>query len=183
MKKMGILLLSALLLNTSALAESRTSKGLTDAEKFAIMAGAAQACNADQDKLINYEVIVSRILVNPTKSSQEETAALTAYARKKFQVYTEQKQKPEMACDEVLRRFDNQPIFKAVVYQDGTVKLPDGKTIKPERPIIIENASVPVAKAAPMEKKAALTPASAPAAAPKPASKKPFRPGVIVNKF
>lgn len=117
-------------------AQSRTGNGLSDAEKAAILAGAAQACHADEDKLINYEVIISRVLVNPTSSEAEETAVLTAYARKKFQVYNEQKAAPEMDCSEVLHRFDNLEIFKSVVFEDGTVKLPDGKIIKPKRPVL-----------------------------------------------
>ena len=168
-------------------AQSRTANGLTDAEKLAILAGAAQACQADRDKLINYEVIVSRILVNPTTSEQEETAVLTAYARKKFQVFNEQKAAPEMDCAEVLRRFDNLEIFKSVVYQDGTVKLPDGKVIKPKRPVVTANDN----KSAPknVEKKQEASPkaskASKPAKKPAaPAAKsplKPFHPKTIVN--
>ena len=136
MKKILFILTSlSLLLTTPTLAQSRTSKGLTEAEKLAITAGAAQACGADTDKLKNYEVIASRILVNQTATEKEETAALTAYARKKFEVYSEQKKAPEMYCSEVLNRFDNLPIFQSTVYQDGTLKLPDGKIIKPIRPL------------------------------------------------
>lgn len=184
-------------------AQSRTGNGLTDAEKLAILSGAAQACQADQDKLINYEVIVSRILVNPTTSEQEETAVLTAYARKKFQVFNEQKSAPEMDCDEVLRRFDNLEIFKSVVYQDGTIKLPDGKVIKPVRPIVVENVDTPTSdnkktkpasqkpntpvvaekKSATPAKKSA-TPSESAKKSAKPAGKsplKPFHPKTIVN--
>lgn len=168
-------------------AQSRTGNGLTDAEKLAIMAGAAQACQADQDKLINYEVIVSRILVNPTTSEQEETAVLTAYARKKFQVFNEQKVAPEMDCNEVLRRFDNLEIFKSVVYQDGTVKLPDGKVIKPKRPVVTSNNSKPASqdakknvKASPKSPKIS-TPAKKPAAPAAKSPLKPFHPKTIVN--
>ena len=136
MKKLSILLATTLFFtSTVANAQSRTSKGLSDAEKMAITAGAAQACLADSDKLKNYEVIVSRILVNPTATEKEETEVLTAYAQKKLQVYREQKKAPEMDCQEVLRRFDNMEIFKSVVYKDGSIKLPDGRTIKPKRPI------------------------------------------------
>lgn len=169
-------------------AQSRTANGLTDAEKLAILAGAAQACQADHDKLINYEVIVSRILVNPTTSEQEETAVLTAYARKKFQVFNEQKSAPEMDCAEVLRRFDNLEIFKSVVYQDGTVKLPDGKVIKPTRPVVTANdnksASSQNAEKKPEAYPQALnasTPAKKPAAPAAKSPLKPFHPKTIVN--
>ena len=85
MKKLSFLLATTLILtSTIADAQSRTSKGLTEVDKLAITAGAAQACLADSDKLKNYEVIVSRILANPTVSEKEETEVLTAYAQKKL---------------------------------------------------------------------------------------------------
>ncbi len=186
MKKALIFLLLTLM-PVICQAQSRTGNGLTDAEKLAILAGAAQACQANQDKLINYEVIVSRILVNPTTSEQEETAVLTAYARKKFQVFNEQKAAPEMDCAEVLRRFDNLEIFKSVVYQDGTVKLPDGKIIKPVRPVkvTLNQESAPQNKenksAQPSSKSnkgASATEKSAPVGK---SPLKPFHPKTLVN--
>lgn len=114
---------------------ARTASGLSDSDKLAITAGAAQACNADADKLDTYEMIASRILVNPTRSEKEENAVLTAYAQKKFQTYQEQKGAPEISCSEVLARFYKLPLFRSTVYRDGTLKLPDGKIIKPVRPL------------------------------------------------
>lgn len=180
MKKLSFLLATTLILtSTIADAQSRTSKGLTEVDKLAITAGAAQACLADSDKLKNYEVIVSRILANPTVSEKEETEVLTAYAQKKLQVYQEQKKAPEMDCQEVLRRFDSLPIFESVVYKDGTIKLPDGRTIKPKRPI---KQSVDV-KAKTEKKKETVKKKKLKPFKPKPAEKKeekkPFRPKVI----
>ncbi|MBQ9089622.1 MAG: hypothetical protein IJY58_01055 [Alphaproteobacteria bacterium] len=129
-------ILSLILFNsTICVAGSRTAKGLSEIDKLAITAGAAQACNADRDKMTTYEMIVSRILVNPTRSEQAEQAVLTAYARKKLQTYQEQKSSPEIDCHEVLERFNNMPLFRSTVYRDGTLKLPDGKIIKPVRPV------------------------------------------------
>lgn len=138
MKKIILSCLCGTLLCTlPVLAEegARTTKGLSDIDKLAITAGAAQACNADSDKLDTYEMIASRILVNPTRSEQEESAILTAYARKKLQTYQEQKSAPEINCSEVLARFYKLPLFRSTVYRNGTLKLPDGTVIKPVRPV------------------------------------------------
>ena len=180
MKKLSLLLATTLILtSTLTQAQSRTSKGLSDAEKLAITAGAAQACLVDSDKLKNYEVIVSRILANPTVSEKEETEVLTAYAQKKLQVYQEQKKAPEMDCLEVLRRFDNLPIFKSVVYKDGTIQLPDGRKIQPKRPIKqIVDVSAKTEKKTKKAKKDKLKPFKPKAMTPK-EEKKPFRPKVI----
>ena len=126
-----------LLLTLPSLAEegSRTMKGLSDIDKLAITAGAAQACNADSDRMDTYEMIVSRILVNPTRSEKEESAVLTAYAQRKLQTYQEQKASPEINCSEVLARFYKLPLFRSTVYRDGTLKLPDGTIMKPVRPL------------------------------------------------
>lgn len=32
------------------------------------------------------------------------------------------------------RRFDNQDIFKATLYRDGTIKMPDGTLVTPRQP-------------------------------------------------
>ena len=40
-----------------------------------------------------------------------------------------------MNCVEVLERFEEQDIFDSVVYRDGTIKLPNGKVLKPKRPL------------------------------------------------
>lgn len=178
MKKLSLLLATTLFFtSTVCLAQSRTSKGLSEAEKLAITAGAAQACLADSDKLKNYEVIVSRILVNPTVTEKEETEILTTYAQKKLQVYKEQKNAPEMDCLEVLRRFDNLPIFKSVVYKDGTIQLPDGRKIKPKRPVKQVVTTQPGTKKETAKKKK-LKPFK-PKTTPKKEEKKPFRPKVI----
>ncbi len=137
MKKIILAGLTGILLVTSSAMASgpRTANGLDDVDKLAITAGAAQACGADEDKLDTYEMIASRILVNPTRSPAEETAVLKAYAQRKLRTLQEQKSAPELNCREVLSRFYKMPLFKSTVYRNGTLVLPDGTKIKPVRPI------------------------------------------------
>lgn len=120
----------------SADASTRTARGISETEQLGITAGVALACHADEEQLKNYEMIASRIIVNPVSTEKEEREVLRLYAQAKLKAYEEQIKFPEIACREVLNRFYNQPIFKSVVYRDGTIKLPDGKIIKPQRPVV-----------------------------------------------
>ncbi len=137
MKKIILIALGTVLLTSSSVfaAGARTAEGLSESEQLAITAGLAYACGADADKLATYEMIASRILVNPTRSEKEEKAVLTSYAQRKLRASQEQKIAPEINCREVLNRFYKLPLFRSTVYRDGTLKLPDGTKIKPVRPI------------------------------------------------
>ncbi len=133
MKKSILLAILSIILSTSALADSRTAKNLSTAQQLGITAGIAQACNVDTEQLKNYELIASRIIVNPTINKAAETAILKEYAQSKLKAYKTQQKSPNLSCREVVGRFYNQDIFKSVVYPDGTVKLFDGTVIKPVR--------------------------------------------------
>lgn len=37
-------------------------------------------------------------------------------------------------CDDINRRFDDQPIYQATLYADGSIKMPDGKIFTPRQP-------------------------------------------------
>lgn len=121
--------------SVSAFANSRTAKGISITEQLGISSGAALACGVDREQLKNYEMIASRIIANPIKTEKDEEKALEQYAKAKLKAFQEQKQKSLMNCDEVLSRFEKQEIFKSVVYRDGTIKMPNGKVVKPERPV------------------------------------------------
>lgn len=116
-------------------ANSRTAKGVSVTEQLGISAGVALACQVDTDQLKNYEMIASRIIVNPLKTDKEEKEALNIYAKAKLKAFKEQKQKSLMNCRDVLKRFEKQDIFKSVIYRDGTIKMPNGHVVKPQRPI------------------------------------------------
>ena len=53
--------------------------------------------------------------------------------------YNEQKNNPQVGCGTVLESFRNLPIFKSVVYADGSVKMYDGSYLKPKRPVVQQN--------------------------------------------
>ncbi len=129
-----------LMLVSSPAVAQRTDEGLSVPEQLGITAGLAAACQADADTLKNYELIASRLIANPAPTLDVEHAELKAYAQAKLNAMKDQKKKPQLSCREVLTRFKRQPLFGSVVYRDGTVKLPDGKIVKPKRPLKTKKA-------------------------------------------
>ncbi len=122
-----------LMVGTLPAAAQRTDAGLSIPEQLGITAGIAQACNVNPEMLKNYELIASRLIANPAPTAEIEYAELQTYAQAKLEALKGQKKTPQLSCSEVLARFENQPLFQSVVFKDGTVKLPDGKLIKPVR--------------------------------------------------
>ena len=144
MKKNSLIslcILTTFLCSGDVLANSRTMQGVSETEQLGISAGVALACHADQEQLKNYEMIASRIISNPLKTVAAEKEALRLYAQAKLKAYTEHKKQKLMNCNEVLSRFESQEIFKSVIYRDGTIKMPNGKVIKPERPLKTKKTS------------------------------------------
>ena len=123
-----------LMMPLEGMTASRTAKGVSLTEQLGISAGVALACQVDTDQLKNYEMIASRIIANPLKTEKEEKEALNVYAKAKLKAFQEKKKKSLMNCSEVLKRFEKQDIFKSVIYRDGTIKMPNGQVVKPQRP-------------------------------------------------
>lgn len=106
------------------------AKALTETQKLGITAGTAYACGADS-RLKDYELIVSYILKNKSKDAKMAQRQVEEYALAKFNAYHQQRALPNLSCDQILTSFYNLPLLKSVVYKNGTIKLPDGKIIKP----------------------------------------------------
>ena len=109
-------------------ARSTTLQNMTEAQQLGTWAGIALACNAG-NRLDDFELIASRIIGNQATSDEERTTAFKEYASEKLRTYKLQKSKPASSCTQVLEHFDKLPIFRSVVYPDGSVKLPDGKVL------------------------------------------------------
>ncbi len=97
---------------------------------FGLVAGAAYACNAGK-KLQDYELIVSRILMNLAPNEKMEKAYLTEYVVAKKEAMTKQQKEPPMSCSSFLKEFNKQKIFNSMVMSDGSVKNPDGTWLLP----------------------------------------------------
>lgn len=96
-----------------------------EADQLGTMAGLASACGAGE-KLDNYELIAARLIANKSDSEEQEKEGYRRYAAEKFRAMQEHKKSPKMTCGEILNRFQKMPLFKSVVYKDGSLKFYDG---------------------------------------------------------
>lgn len=135
-KKSLFVLVAACLFSVplSAQQAARTARGLTEAQQLGITAGLALACNAG-GKLDDFELIASRIIANQAPTAATEQDGYRSFAEWKLRAFKEQKEAPQLTCGQVLDDFNALPIFNAIVYADGSVKMPDGKMLRPKRPI------------------------------------------------
>lgn len=143
MQKKGFFILVTIFLAsmaTSAYSASRTARGLTEAQQLGITAGLALACNAGS-KLDDFELIASRIIANQAPTAKTEQEGYRGFAEWKLRAFKEQKESPQLSCGQVLDNFNALPIFSAIVYADGSVKMPDGKMLRPKRPVSKVNPS------------------------------------------
>lgn len=129
--KIFFVLFFGLVLPLASFGQSRTIKNMTDAEQLGSMAGVALACNAG-NKLDDFELIASYLIGGQAATDAERKEAFKAYASEKLRTYNIQKKETPASCEEVLEHFYALPIFGATVYKDGTIKMPDGKIIKPK---------------------------------------------------
>ena len=130
MKSLFITLTLALTLAaTQSYGQSRTLNGTTEIQHLGMAAGAALACDV-QEELKNFELIASRIIANKAPTKKQEIKDLKVYAAEKLRAYRLQKNTAPISCREVVRDFKNQRIFQSTVYADGSVKLPDGVLLR-----------------------------------------------------
>jgi len=132
MKNLFFILLC--LLATPVLAEDRTTRGMTIPTQLGITSGTALACNAGS-KLDDFELIASRIIANSAATEEAEQAGYREFAEAKLRAYNEQRNDPQESCSAVLDSFRHLPIFRSVVYADGSVRMYDGSFLKPQRPV------------------------------------------------
>jgi hypothetical protein len=115
-------------------ASAQNVQKMSDAEQLGMMAGLAMACGADK-KLEDFDLIASRLLANQSPTEQEEIRQVKVYTQAKWEALQREKRDHTVSCQEVLDSFQKLPLFNAIVYADGSVKLPDGIWSKPLRPV------------------------------------------------
>ena len=98
---------------------------LDEAAQLGTMAGLAEACG-EKKKLENFELISARLIANKSNSEEQEMEGYRRYAEEKLRAAREHKKSPKMTCGEILNRFQKMPLFKSVVYKDGSLKFYDG---------------------------------------------------------
>lgn len=96
------------------------------------VAGQGLACGSA--KYDTFELLARAILLTKSPSDKLQTDAIYAYSEEKANAYISKEMDGFYECAAINRRFDNQEIFKAVLYADGTIKMPDGQILTPRRP-------------------------------------------------
>ena len=98
---------------------------LDEAGQLGTMAGLAEACGS-KEELKKYEFISARLIANKASSEDEEMQGYHRYAEKKLQAKKAHLQSPKMTCGEIIKRFEDMPVLKSVVYKSGALKFYDG---------------------------------------------------------
>ena len=96
------------------------------------ISGQGLACGAS--KYDTFELLARAILLTKSPSDKLQRDAIYAYSEEKANAYMSKEMDGYFECQQINERFDNQEIFKAVLYADGTIKMPDGQILTPRKP-------------------------------------------------
>lgn len=102
---------------------------IEEVQALGYVAGDGLACDAP--KYHTYEMIARAFLVSKARSDDEQAKGMEAYNEAKANAFILKIKDGFSDCDYIAENFDRQKIFKTVIYGDGTLKMPDGKIIKP----------------------------------------------------
>jgi hypothetical protein len=128
MKKF-FLLFFALIFTTQKASAAPQPTYLEEVQGFGYLAGEGLACDAS--KYHTFEMIARTFLISKARSDSEQAKGMDAYNEAKANAFIVKMKDGLNDCDFIAQNFDNQKIFKTVIYGDGTLKMPDGKIIKP----------------------------------------------------
>lgn len=110
---------------------SFASDYIEDMKNLGYVSGEGLACGAQ--KYPSYETIARAYLISSAKSDKEQADGMYTYNAAKVRGYMRKKNSGLVGCEEVNIRFNNQKILQSKLYKNGTIKLPDGKIIKPRQ--------------------------------------------------
>lgn len=122
-------LLALFLFSTSAFAQE--VHYLEEVQSLGAVAGQGLACNAS--KYDSFELLARAIMISKAPSDADQAKAMQAYNEYKAMAFISKMRDGLMHCAEINKAFNKQAIFKATLYGDGTLKMPDGKLITPRR--------------------------------------------------
>ena len=105
---------------------------MDEVKALGAVAGQGLACNST--RIDTFEMIARTILITKAKSNTEQAAGMRAYNEEKANAYISKQLDGFYECAQIVRRFDNQDIFKAKIYADGTIQMPDGALYTPRAP-------------------------------------------------
>lgn len=130
MKKRVLLSCAALLWAFSAQAEGVSY--LEEVRALGAVAGQGLACDAS--KYHTFELLARAILISKAPSDDAQSEGMKAYNEYKVNAFISKMQDGFANCESINDSFNKQTIFKATLYGDGTIKMPDGTIITPRHP-------------------------------------------------
>ena len=95
------------------------------------VSGQGLACKSK--KYHQFELLARAIVVGKAPNKKVQKDGMDKYNAGKADAFMAMEDSGFAACAETLQAFDNQPIFKSVLYSDGRVKLFDGTMITPRK--------------------------------------------------
>lgn len=130
MKKLIFILAVALGVSFSARAQVPTYN--EEVKALGIVSGQGMACGAS--KFDTFEMLARAILISKATSDRQQAEGMKIYNEAKADAYISKRMDGFYECALINSRFDSQDIFKATLYADGTIKMPDGTIITPRQP-------------------------------------------------
>lgn len=105
---------------------------MEEVKALGAVAGQGLACGSE--KYDTFELLARAILISKAPNNKLQADAMYAYNEAKANAYVSKQMDGFYECAGINRRFDRQDIFRATLYRDGTIKMPDGKIITPRQP-------------------------------------------------
>lgn len=103
-----------------------------EARALGAVAGQGLACGSA--KYDTFELLARAILLTKSPNDSLQSKALKIFTEEKADVFVSKQLDNFADCGRIVERFDAQDIFKATLYGDGTIKMPDGQILTPRQP-------------------------------------------------
>jgi len=123
----AVLIISLLISPLEALASSY----LEEMRALGYVSGEGLACNAKRYPY--YERLARSYLITKAKTDEEQAEGMYEYNKAKAKAFISKRGDGYLDCADISRRFNRQEIFKSKLHKNGTIKLPDGKIIRPRQ--------------------------------------------------
>lgn len=125
-----IALISALILWNSV--ANAQMPYLDEMKALGTVAGQGLVCGSS--KYDHFEMLARAIMLSKAPSQKMLQKGIYAYTETKANTYRSKQMDAGYLCGEIVARFDEQEIFQTTLYEDGTLKMPDGSIITPKMP-------------------------------------------------
>lgn len=131
MKKFLILLLCTISFAANAKDEEPISY-IEEMKALGTVSGNGLACGAS--KYETFEMLARALLITKAVSDENQEEGMRAYNTAKADAFLAKISDGMYNCSEINARFNNQKIFKATLYADGTIEMHDSTRFYPRHP-------------------------------------------------